>query len=281
MIYISDLDGTLLSNDATLSEFTKHDLRQLLNNGLQFTVASARSVVAMQKILEGIPLRLPVIEFNGAFISDLATGKHEIVNHLKAEILPEILFLTKQHNCIPFISSFNGNEDCLYYEEIINNGMRWYLNDRIRAKDKRLKYVANLADTFDDQVVCFTIIAQKEALMELTAEMEKRFSESVELDLSENQYSSGWYWLTVHDKRATKDQAINTLIKKLGLSKNELTVFGDNSNDIKMFKLAGHSLAVSNAKDELKRYATQIIGTNEEDSVIRYIMKCEGKMDIR
>jgi hydroxymethylpyrimidine pyrophosphatase-like HAD family hydrolase len=77
----------------------------------------------------------------------------------------------------------------------------------------------------------------------------------------------------VHDKRASKDQAIQILIDRLGISKNELTVFGDNSNDIKMFKLAGQSIAVSNATDELKQYATQIMGTNEEDSVVRYILK--------
>ena len=70
-IYISDLDGTLLRNDATLSDYSKTKIQQLVRNGVHFSVASARSVVAIQKIFDGVKFHLPVIEFNGAFISDL------------------------------------------------------------------------------------------------------------------------------------------------------------------------------------------------------------------
>jgi Cof subfamily protein (haloacid dehalogenase superfamily) len=272
-IYISDLDGTLLQNNGTLSDFSKRELTHLLNNGLYFTVASARSVVAMRKILADVPIQLPVIEFNGAFISDLATGRHEIINQLEQELVPEILHLVNKHDCIPFISSFNGNEDCLYYERVTNYGMQWYFDDRTHHKDKRLRHTAKHSQNFKDQIVCFTIIDQKEKLLDLAAAIKEHSMGKVEIHLFENQYSPGWYWLTVHDKRASKDQAIQVLLERLGISKNELTVFGDNSNDIKMFKLAGQSVAVSNATEELKQYASQIIGTNEEDSVVRYIMK--------
>lgn len=84
-------------------------------------------------------------------------------------------------------------------------------------------------------------------------------------------YSPGWYWLTVHDHRATKDQAIRILLEEWGLDGSELVVFGDSSNDIKMFQVADHAIAVANATDELKRYATQVIGSNNEDSVIKFI----------
>ena len=61
-LYISDLDGTLLRNDATLSTYSQKVLTQLLQEGLAFTVASARSIVAIQSLLQGITLSLPVIE---------------------------------------------------------------------------------------------------------------------------------------------------------------------------------------------------------------------------
>jgi len=81
-LYISDLDGTLLNNSAELSAYSKTTLQAMLADGLIFTVASARSVVAMQQMMAGLTLPLPVIEFNGAFISDLATGRHEVVNNI-------------------------------------------------------------------------------------------------------------------------------------------------------------------------------------------------------
>ena len=54
-----------------------------------------------------------------------------------------------------------------------------------------------------------------------------------------------------------------------------LTVFGDNLNDVNMFKMATKAVAVENATDEIKNYADEIIGPNESDSVIKYIMEKE------
>jgi hydroxymethylpyrimidine pyrophosphatase-like HAD family hydrolase len=94
------------------------------------------SVVAMKKILADVPIQLPVIEFKGAFISDLATGRHEIINQLEQDLIPEILHLVNQYDCIPFISSFNGNEDCLYMRELQMTGCNGILTIELIIKIK-------------------------------------------------------------------------------------------------------------------------------------------------
>ena len=58
-LYVSDLDGTLLTNEATLSEYSKAELQRLLHEGVSFSVASARSVVSIRKIMQGLHLTLP------------------------------------------------------------------------------------------------------------------------------------------------------------------------------------------------------------------------------
>ena len=75
-LYISDLDGTLLKTEGTLSEYSKNSLNDMLKNGLQFTVASARNVGSIRKVLHGVNLTLPVIEINGAFLTNIETGEH-------------------------------------------------------------------------------------------------------------------------------------------------------------------------------------------------------------
>ena len=150
--------------------------------------------------------------------------------------------------------------------------MEWYLNDRKKVQDKRLRKISDLQDALNDNIVCFTIIGREKPLTEVQMRIKDSFNDLVELHLIENQYSPGWYWLTVHDYRATKDQGIKMILDRLGLSPKELTVFGDNANDIKMFKLAGKAIAVNNATNELKDYASEIIGSNEEDSVVKYIV---------
>jgi HAD superfamily hydrolase (TIGR01484 family) len=149
--------------------------------------------------------------------------------------------------------------------------MRWYLNDCLTKKDRRWRSIEDLTHSFRDQVVCLTVIGKAEQLLELQDTVIQKYGTSVETHLIRNQYSPGWHWLTVHDGKATKDQAIQTLLEKYGLEQSEIVVFGDQTNDIKMFKIANHAIAVANADPSLKHYATSVIGSNTEDSVVKYI----------
>lgn len=270
-LYISDLDGTLLDNNASLSPHACQSLASLIEDGLHFSVASARSISSIRTMLEGLPLRLPVIEFNGAFISDLDTGHHHIVNAIQPEVARALYALKTDHNCRPFISTFNGRDDRMYHHEPNNEGMHWYLRDRIRMKDSRLRSLESARDSLREQVICLTSIGEQAPLTALAARVEEQFGEHVETHLFENQYSPGWYWFTVHDRRATKDQAIRALMQAQGLEASDLVVFGDNTNDLKMFDIATESVAVANAVQAVKDRATHVIGPNEADSVVEFI----------
>ena len=65
-LYISDLDGTLLRPDGALSDYSRDGLNGLIADGMHFTVATARSVVSIRQLLQGLQLSLPVINLNGA-----------------------------------------------------------------------------------------------------------------------------------------------------------------------------------------------------------------------
>lgn len=269
--YVSDLDGTLLKDDAYLSDFSKARLQRLIADGLSFSIASARSVVSMRPLLGGLQLNLPVIEFNGAFVSDLQTGRHEIVNAIDPPIAAELFAMLRQSSRSPFVSTFDGAADRVYYGEITNDGESHYVDNRRKHKDPRLQSVLDLERRLDEDVVCLTVIGRLEELRELELIVRDRFSNGIEIHLFENRYSPGWYWLTVHDSRATKDQAIDAIRQRHGLGDHDLVVFGDHVNDIKMFQRATHAIAVENAHPEVKCHATHVVGTNEEDSVVRFI----------
>jgi len=276
-LYVSDLDGTLLRDDATLSAFSRDVLRELLCEDIAFTVASARSVASIRAFLAGLEFQLPIIEFNGAFISDLESGRHLIIHSIEPAIVEDIYQLSGAFNCIPFVSTFDGAEDRLYYSAITNAGMRWYVRDRQERRDRRLRAIEDLTLSFRDEVVCLTVIGAADVLFELDHAVKERHLDSVETHCVENRYSPGWYWLTVHDHRATKDRAIRIVLDEWGLDGSEIVVFGDSGNDIKMFQLADRAIAVANATDELKGYATQVIGSNNEDSVARFIRSDWGR----
>jgi hydroxymethylpyrimidine pyrophosphatase-like HAD family hydrolase len=149
--------------------------------------------------------------------------------------------------------------------------MQWYLNDRLQIRDERLRRIEDLSHAFRDKVVCLTVIGEQHSLHDLERVIKDMHRDAVEIHCYQNQYSSDWFWLTIHDSRATKDRAIQIVLDEFGLNECELVVFGDQNNDIKMFQLADRAIAVSNAIQELKGHATQIIGSNQEDSVVKFI----------
>ena len=76
-------------------------------------------------------------------------------------------------------------------------------------------------------------------------------------------------WLEIMPLEASKSNAIRQLQSMLNCEK--LIVFGDGKNDIDMFQMADKSYAVANAHDELKQYATEVILSNDEDGVARWL----------
>lgn len=270
-LYVSDLDGTLLDLQGRLSAYSHSELTRLLQDGLPFTIASARSIVSIKAILRDLPLTLPVIEFNGAFISDLATGRHQFCHALQTEVICSIVAQAHDDGLIPFVSTFNGSDDRLYYTAVDNGGMEWYVQERQRVKDQRLRRVDILDECLREQVVCLNFIGRPERLEPLRVWIQDRFPEQARVNFYDNAYSPGWYWLTVHDWRATKENALRTLAADLQVELADITVFGDAANDIPMFRAAGRSVAVENAEPDVKALADLVIGHHTSDSVARYL----------
>ena len=270
-LYVSDLDGTLLNGSAGLSESGRARLTRLLEDGVEFTVASARGVASMRAILGGLPLRLPVIGFNGAYLSDLATGRHEIVNAIEPAIASDLHALIAGHGIPPLIATFSGREDLVYYAEPANDGMHWWLKDREASRDPRLRRLVDATLALREQVVCLTGIGPLALLTDIAARIRETFAGLIELHVFENWYSPGWHWLTVHDRRASKGQAVRELMRLRGLGDRRVVAFGDQTNDLALLAAADEAVAVRNAIPEVLAIATQVIGSNEEDSVIEYI----------
>jgi Cof subfamily protein (haloacid dehalogenase superfamily) len=276
-IFISDLDGTLLRDDATLSTYSRDKIIELLNAGANFTIASARSRYSTMPILGQIPFRLPVVEINGALISDYVSGEHIFINNIDAQIVPQIFSAILAHECLPFVTTFNGKEDCLYYNKILNDGMQWYFDNRSENNDKRLRRTEDLQSKFHEKVISMNVIGAYEHVKDLAQQLEEDLPGRLESFFFENSYSPSWWWLTIHDQRACKAKAIKTIVEYAGFSLDDLVVFGDNLNDVNMFKMANRAVAVANASEEIKALATEIIGTNEEDSVVKYIAEKTGR----
>jgi Cof subfamily protein (haloacid dehalogenase superfamily) len=271
-LYVSDLDGTLLSSSGRLSDFSRENLTRLLENGLNFTVASARAISEIQPVLGDLPFKLPVIAVNGAYLTDYKTGKHLQINAMEKSTAQAIFDIIRKKNLWPFVCTFNGREDRLYYQTLDHPATHWYCQALAALGDKRLRETQNLAGVLNETAISLAVMGDREPVGEIADILAGQFAGQLENFYFENPYSPGYWWLTIHDKKACKSIAIKELMEMTGFKREQLTVFGDHINDIRMLELAGTAIAVENAEKEVKLVADEVIGTNEDNSVVKYIL---------
>ena len=264
-LYVTDLDGTLLRSDATLSPYTISTINRLTEQGLAFTYATARSIESARPIAGELNLRLPAITRNGAVLADNATGKH-LEKALFTE--EEVALLKKLLPELPrcgFVSCFLGEE--MFKAYVPGNlvpGMVQYAD--FYRDDPMMKPVKTLEEMFFGQPGYVTLIDDREKAA-LIYEKVRQYS-GWECIFQKDTY---WdeYWVEVCPRNCTKAKAILKMKEQYGFRK--VVAFGDSVNDMPMFRAADEAYAVSNALEALKEIATGVIGGNNEDAVARFL----------
>jgi len=274
-LYVTDLDGTLLGPDGLLSDFTRGAVTRLLDAGVPLALASARSAQSMRPMVGGLPLRLPVVAMNGAFLTDLATGRHERICAIPLEAVTIVLRAGESAGLVPFVTSHDGASDNLYVPLPDNDGMAWYRDDRRRVRDPRLREGYDGRAWLGENIVSLTFIGARDVLAPLSAAIAEQ-APTVTQAFTAHIYSVGWYWLTLHAAEATKARGVAALRRLYGFEAHRLVAFGDQANDIPLLRYADHGVAVANADAEVKAVVREVIGPNTEDSVARYLLRAAG-----
>jgi HAD superfamily hydrolase (TIGR01484 family) len=99
---------------------------------------------------------------------------------------------------------------------------------------------------------------------------EKYFSH-LNLYFAEDVSMQGYYWLQSFHREASKGNMLAILAKKMNVSLDHTVVFGDYLNDLDMFRIAGHAIAMENALQEVQSSANEIIGSNAQGAVLEYL----------
>lgn len=274
-LYITDLDGTLLQPDASISETSRRILTELLEREVLFTVATARSIASAQHILKQLPLRLPVILMNGVCIHDLQSGAL-----LHRETIPEsvcfgLLELLKRFRLSGMLYRMGEEGFRTYYTSLTNDAIRSFVAERQAIYDKRFVQVSSLEEQVRDDVIYLTLLDSYEALAPLYQLLE---SDPVQYPLHtafyRDIYSDCWY-LEIFGAGASKEHAVRWLRQQVQCDRT--VCFGDSRNDLSLFAGGDISCAVANAVPEVQAAADLVIGANTEDAVPRWILQQEAK----
>ena len=264
-LYVSDLDGTLLRRDQTLSPFTIDTINALVERGMIFSYATARSLVTARQVTAGLATNLPVVIYNGSFVVESSTGKRLISGAFEAGEAREIMDDLLSCGVYPIVYAVvDGVEKFSYVEDKQSRGARWF-NDTRRG-DVRDHPLTNEARLYAGEIFHLTCIDEPELLLPIYERYRHRFECIYHKDIY-----SGEQWLEIQPRGATKAEAILAL--KSLLECDRIVCFGDGKNDISMFDIADECYAVANADDVLKAIATGVIGSNEQDGVAHFLRR--------
>jgi len=266
-IFITDLDHTFLRNDLSVSQFTKESWNKMSKDSL-VSVATARTYKKATQFLGGVDINAPMILLDGALI---ATIDKRIIDtkFVTKEMADAIIDEGAKFGIYPFILALadkNLNEVFLY-SDILNEIQTKVLKNY--SSDDHIKKCKNIRAMDDNFKIVY--MGEEKLLRELALHVEQIFGDKLKYILAPEAYTKS-YFLTILHKDADKSHGIKTVSEYADFDLNKLTVFGDNFNDIGMFDLAGTSVAMANAQDEVKKKATIVSKfSNDEDAVAHYL----------
>ena len=260
-LFVSDLDGTLLRSDGSLSPETKAGIGRLIAKGVKFTFATARSYhTAMQAVGE-LPIELPVILHNGVFIRDMKCGRYIVKNLLSRPGFVKSVF--EEYGLSPFVYSADGDKQVYTYlpDKISPESAAFQAT---RVNDPRDNPITDEGRLWNGDVF-YALCISNDKRAELIYEKLRPYYNCL---YGEDYYSSD-KWLEVYSKEASRANAVLQLRDLIACEKT--VVFGDGANDIAMFQSADEAYAVADAIDSLKENATAIIRSNNDNAVVRWI----------
>lgn len=266
-LYISDLDGTLLNPNAELTKRTTSIINDLTSQGVLFTVATARSIASVKYILKDLNLTLPIVLMNGVCVYD--PTKHEYINveGFSKENAKTLIDIIERNNLKGFLYTLSDGVLATYYEDLSNRALKDFYQERVDKYKKPFTQVTNFSECIDESIIYFTLMDHKENLEELSHIVEKL--PNINSVFYKDNYSKDMWYLEIFSEKASKYHGVRFLRDDLMVDK--IIGFGDNQNDMPLFEACDKGLAVSNAIEELKLKANDIIGANAEDGVALWL----------
>jgi len=266
-LYVSDLDGTLLSNDARITDKTLNILNSLIDNGLHFTVATARSIASVKYILKDLKLKLPIILMNGVCIYDPVKKQYINIETFSREDLRLLINLITEYDLKGFMYTIKNEELVTYYEDLNNKALKDFHDERVKNYNKPFNKIDKFSSLMDEPVIYFVLLDRKENLNHIYRLTENL--PNINSVFYKDNYSDDMWYLEIFSQRASKYHAMQFLRNSLSI--NYIIGFGDNHNDLSLLKACDKFYAVENAVEELKLKADGIIGKNTEDGVALWL----------
>ena len=252
-IIFFDLDGTLLNEEKQILNENKEAIKKARENGIEVVICSGRQQSQVRFYKEEAGAGRYVITTNGAEIYDTEADEQLFNCSLEKDFCKEFYNYIMEKGLFfrldtKYARYFNQEKNRIMNEILFNEEPNRFFkeNDILQISvgsidskkiDDTIQYLKKFSD----------IKIENRYIAKLTAGP---------LDI-----------INIINKNASKGNAIRGLCKYLKINLEDAVCFGDDSNDISMFQIVGHPVAMGNAFDELKLIAKEVTKKNDEPGI--------------
>ncbi len=258
-----DIDGTLRDNNKNISDKTIETIKKVTNKGILVVLCSGRPRKYTENISRKCHASKYIITSNGGNIYNYEDNKIMYVNVMNKKACEKLYKIAKEAD-VRFIMNVGDNR---VVSKVKN----------FDGSEEQLKTdIKTFVDTHD-VVQCTIADTNFEKIKNLKNSIEN--IEDVEIKnqhkslTNKNAPKEGTIYYDVANTESCKGNAIEKMCQMLDINLEDTVAIGDDYNDVSMFKVVGHSVAMQNATDNVKEYADEITTSNEENGVATFLEK--------
>jgi Cof subfamily protein (haloacid dehalogenase superfamily) len=245
-----DLDGTLLTDHLTISPGSVSILKKLADAGVLVCIVTARSPAASVHFYEQLGIvNNPIICFNGALIQKNNKTLYEIT--IENAIALEIIYTLKRYQISPSVYKHND-----WFAESPDQ----WINQEMEITNSTFTEI-NFNELFGQSIKPNKLLGIAEPAKINAAEEHLKNSGLKDLSI----HTSKPTYLEIMSNKASKNLGIQKVLKMINIDPDKIITIGDNYNDIDMLRFSKTSVAMGNAPDEVKKFATYVTDTNNNE----------------
>ena len=257
-----DLDGTLTNDAKEVTPYTKKVLHEAAEKGAAIALVSGRPTIGIQRVALDLELsRIGgyILAYNGGHIIDCKTGEDVFRAQFPRDCIEEAIgFSRKTHIAMVAYDAdgivTEGPVDQYVLHESYNNGIP-------------VKQVDDLAAYLNYPFVKMVMCGDPKRIAELEPIMAEHFRGRLDI------YKAESVFLEVMPLGINKAAGLQKLMRHLRVDRKELIACGDANNDLPMMNIAGLSIAMGNAYENVKQAADFITKSNNDDGVAYAIQR--------
>ena len=279
-----DLDGTLLNSYGEITKLNREAIKEAQDKDIEVILASGRDPRTMERISKELNINSYLIAGNGANVYDMQHKKNIYENFIGLEKALRIIKICKENSI--FFSVYTT-------EEIITEGIKYNIkvfnNENSYKPEEQKTNIKLVQDIYDyverkqpdilkiiicdeDRIIFNHIIETMKTVEDIEVLEVEHMSKKI-IRIGEEQFPVEYFYTEVTNKDSNKWTAIQFLMNKMNLQKEEVICIGDNMNDYDMIKSAGVGIVMSGSALEKQNIADYVTDDNNSDGVGKAIYK--------